>query len=471
LQYITAFFLIFREEFLYIKSKTVYFLMKLRYKYVSKKVVKIDKMFSPKILVISHNSFSKVSNNGKTLESIFNCFPKEKLAQVFFSENENPDFEFCYNYFKVTDSNVLKSLLKGYADCGIELRPKEEEAQFQDEQFKSKSNLFRLGKSMSDYLVLFRDFLWSFNSWKSKSFLDWSKQVNPDIVFYVGGNYGFSHAIAQFTAQKMQVPLVSYFTDDYLIFPKNKNILDWIQRMRMKKFYTRTIHQSSLCFAIGDSMAKEYTNYFKKEFYPIMNSIEKQEYVPYVENQDLQLTYIGGLHLDRWKMLLRLAKLLTRGTIHVYSIERPSDEILLKFRNHNILYIGAVRGHDLIKTILASDVLLHVESDDVYNSSLTKLSVSTKIPEYLMSGRLVVGFGPEGVASMKVLSENSIGIVLSSKSQDSCIKSQLEMICTNFELRKQIGLKGYKFAVENFDNEKTAKGFKNKIIKINQNEY
>jgi glycosyltransferase involved in cell wall biosynthesis len=424
-------------------------------------------MDNPKILVISHNCFSKVSNNGKTLESIFKYFPKAKLAQVFFSQNESPDFEFCDTYFKITDSNVLESLIKGYADCGIELSPKEEVAQFQNQQFKSKSNLFRLAKSMSDYMVLFRDFLWSFNSWKSKSFLDWTTKVCPDIVFYVGGNYGFSHAVAQFTAKKMQAPLVCYFTDDYLIFPKNKNILDWIQRRRMKQFYTLTVDLSSLCFAIGDSMAKEYTNYFGKVFYPIMNSIEKQEYVPYIGNQDLKLTYIGGLHLDRWRMLIRLANFLTNGAIHVYSIERPSDEILLKFKNHNILYKGAVRGQDLIKTILESDVLLHVESDDVYNSTLTKLSVSTKIPEYLMSGRLVVGFGPEDVASMKILSDNSIGIVLSSRSQDSVLKNKLETICTNFEMRKQIGLKGYKFAVENFDNEKTAKGFQNKIIKLN----
>lgn len=423
-------------------------------------------MDCPKVLVLSHNSFSKVANNGKTLESIFKYFPKENLAQVFFSENENPDFDFCDNYFKITDTDVLKSLLKGYSDCGIVPSSKQNHLPLSDNNPAKASKLFRYAKSKSDYMVFFRDLLWSFNSWKSKSFLHWSATFNPDVIFYVGGNFGFSHSIAQFISNYLKVPLVCYFTDDYLIYPNSKNLLDGIQRLGMKKFYTKTVHQSSLCFAIGDVMAKEYSTYFGKQFYPIMNSVERQAYVPPIEKKDIIFSYFGGLHLNRWKMLIRLAQSIPTGTLNVYSVEKPSDEILLQFDKENVQFKGGVKGENLIKAIQESDVLLHVESDDSYNRTLTKLSVSTKIPEYLMSGRLIVGFGPDDVASMKILSDNGIGIVISSQLQDNAIKLELEKITSNFELRKKIGLKGYAYAADHFDNEKIAKEFKNKLEKL-----
>jgi hypothetical protein len=61
------------------------------------------------VLVVSTNCFSDVYNNGKTLESIFSSFDKRNLAQVFFSENMNPDLNFVNNYFKISDVNVLKN--------------------------------------------------------------------------------------------------------------------------------------------------------------------------------------------------------------------------------------------------------------------------------------------------------------------------------------------------------------------------
>lgn len=413
-----------------------------------------------KVLVVSHNCFSKVSNNGKTLESIFSGFSKENIGQVFFTEDMNPDFDFCDNFFKITDTDVLKSLLKGSSDCGMALFPVRNNS---NKVIFKGSKLLKFAKSKMDYMVTFRDLLWSFNTWKSKPFINWCREFKPDVIFYVGGNFGFSHNIACFLSRILEVPLVSYFTDDYLIYPKNKNLLDSIQRIRMKKFYAKTVQQSSLSFAIGSFMAKEYSSYFEKEFLPIMNSIVKQEYIEYFEKKEVTISYFGGLHLNRWKMLIRLGNSLSIGSLNVYSIERPSKEIILEFEQANIKYKGAVEGENLKNAILESDVLLHVESDDLYNRTLTKLSVSTKIPEYLMSGRLVLGFGPEEVASMRILSDNKIGVVIPSSVSDDCLKSELIKITSDFELRKQIGLQGYDYAIKNFDNKIIATEFKQRV--------
>lgn len=418
-----------------------------------------------KILIISHNSFSKLFNNGKTLESIFGEFHKENLAQIFFSENEIPDLEYCNNYFKITDTNVLKSFFWGYSDCGSVVKSGESKNNGKV-LIKRQSTLFDFFKSRVDYLTVFRDILWSFNSWKSKSLLNWVRNYNPDIVFYVGGNYGFSHKIARYVSKKFNLPLVTYFTDDYLIYPIDKNIFEYLQHQRIKLFYPKTIQQSSLCYAIGDLMANEYSNYFKKGFISIMNSVEKQDYVRYKPNVKIEMSYFGGLHLNRWQMLIKLANLVTDIKINVYCVEKPNEEILKLFLKSNINFRGAVEGENLKKAILSSDILLHVESNDLYYKSLTKLSISTKIPEYLMSGRFILGFGPPDVASMRILSDNHIGKVISSELTDGEIKTELDSIISNSDLRETIGKKGYNYAIEHYDKEKIAKDFKTQLEKI-----
>ena len=60
-----------------------------------------------KILIVSHNPFSRISNNGKTLESIFRNFKKEELAQLYFVEDKDVDLEYAGSYFKITDKELL----------------------------------------------------------------------------------------------------------------------------------------------------------------------------------------------------------------------------------------------------------------------------------------------------------------------------------------------------------------------------
>ncbi len=413
-----------------------------------------------KILVISHNSFSKLGNNGKTYESIFSKIKKENISQLYFSQNESPDFDFCDNYFKITDLDVINSLVKCHSKCGGIVR---------NDNTETSTHLdlktFNKFKQKSKYLTLARDMLWKFNSWKTKDLNIWLKEFNPDIIFFVGGFSGFSYNIACYVSKLLDKPLVTYFTDDYILYPKNRNFLDRIQRIKMKRVYKNIINKSSKLFVIGDLMANDYTNHFSKQFYPIMNSVPIEPYIDYKKREKITISYFGGLHLERWKMIVRIAQLLDDNTnINVFTIAKPSDEIINEFNRVGIVYCGSVKGDDLKKSMINSDILLHVESDDLYYKSLTRLSVSTKIPEYLMSGRLVLGYGPEEVASMKLLSDNNIGVVLSSKLSDDEIKLQLLNILNDYNEMKKNGYSGYKYVCENFDNEKIATEF---IVQLN----
>lgn len=412
-----------------------------------------------KVLIISHNSFSKVYNNGKTLEALFSHFEKNKLAQLYFSQNENPDFDYCEKYFQITDRNILDRILHFSSKCGDVV----ENHYIVD---KNNDKLFTFAKKRSKYLMFLRDILWKTNLWKTKRLYQWCNDFNPDVIFYVGGNQGFSHSIARYISRILKKPLITYFTDDYLIFPKNRNIIEKIQWWRMNRFYKKTINQSSLLFTIGELMSKEYSKYFNKEFFPIMNSVPIVSYTSYQSKEKITISYFGGIHLDRWKMIVKLAKAMENVDFNVYTIVKPSHEVIRAFQSVGVTYKGGIRGDDLQKEILNSDILLHVESDDNYYRSLTRLSVSTKIPEYLMSGRVILGFGPPEVASMRLLSDNNIGVVVPSTITDLELKKMMNEIVSDYKMRYNIGLKGYNYAVKNFNNIEIIDVFTSKIESI-----
>lgn len=416
---------------------------------------------SKKILVISHNSFSKSSNNGKTLESMFSWVSRENIAQLFFSENEFPDHTFCSNYYKITDIDILKTYL------GIESsKAVIDQNYFQKDSHKKQNSkaklLFNTLKTVFKRNKVFRDKLWRGNRWKNPRLMNWVNNFNPDLIFYLGGDFKFSHQIATNLSESLNIPLVVYFTDDYIIYPKVVGILEKSNHKRLIETYQRTISKAEVSFAIGEKMAKEYSEYFGQTFYPIMNSVHVLPYQKKEESQTIIISYFGGLHLNRDNAILRLGKLLELKDVElrIYSNSEISSKLLNQFKLANIKYMGPVFGEDLKNAILSSNYLLHVESDDPFIKSITKLSISTKIPEYISFGRTVIGFGPPDLASMEFLKEYNIGYYLNIEDDDFKLKKDLANIINDKELSTNLAVNGYNFAKEKFNNKIVTDNFK-----------
>ena len=280
----------------------------------------------------------------------------------------------------------------------------------------------------------------------------WLKNTGADVVFFVGGSAGGFHSIARYVAKYLNVPLATYFTDDYLIYPIDNDIIERFQTWRMKRFYKRTVDASSLLFCIGEKMSAEYTAYFGRQFNPIMNMTPVVPYVKKFISQRPVIAYFGGLHLGRWQMIARLSDVVKEfATVQVYSFSDITPEIDAAFKSSGVVYKGGLHGEALKTTMHDSDVLLHVESDDAYYRSRTRLSVSTKIPEYLMTGRPVIGFGPTEVASMCLLSDNNIGLVIPCDAADVCIETRVRNLIEDQDAYDALSLRAYEYAVEHFD--------------------
>lgn len=418
-----------------------------------------------RILIISNNPFSSYTNNGKTLESLFSWVPQSDLFQLYFHNSQEPDFFFCKNYFKVTDLEVIKTICN-FKSCGNKVC---------NDSTKNVSNWTETNKIVKknrSSLLIFRDILWKigYNKFKRKNLYEWFETISPDLIFFVAGNCGFAHEISLDLSKRYNVPLYTYFTDDYIIYPQYTNLLEVLQKFRLKGIYEKTIKRSVSCFSIGEEMSKVYSLKYNKNFIPIMNSVNLSSIPPKTIKSPIIISFFGNLELNRWKMIARFAnklklveKLFNMDVlVKVYSMSILDDEMVSTFKQSNIEFCGFVSGDSFKEALKNSNILLHVESDDKVYSSLTRLSVSTKIPEYLVSNRPIIAYGPSDVASISLLQKNKIGYVIDCKEEDSVITDLLkkyinEIITGNNYICKR----AYNFVAQNYDKNKIQECLKN----------
>ncbi|MFH0736061.1 MAG: hypothetical protein V1773_16525 [bacterium] len=421
-------------------------------------------MTFPKILIISHNALSMHTNNGKTLYSLFKDWPSENIAQFYF-HNEAPESDKFSSFFRVTDIDIVKVLFgrRKKSNCGEIIEKKVSDSTSNHKKSTISVFLNLLLKNCPFIVTLLRNILYQTKLWNSALFSNWCKNFKPEGVFFLGGNYKFSFDIAVFLSNKYKIPLYIYITDDYILNNANSLILLNSQRNNLIKTYKKSFNIAKNVFVIGDMMASEFRLFFNRDFIPIMNIIEIDKYNIKTDNKketnNITITYIGGLHLNRWKQIIEFGELIKRIEadsnykikVEIYSFEIPPKQIYQKLSKHPLYFCGSLFGEKVIEKLNNSDILLHVESEEKKYRQLTKLSVSTKISEYLASNKCIIGFGPSEVASMKFISDNNIGITITDNMTIDEKINTIKTVIVNKQLREEYGKRAFSFAQNTLD--------------------
>jgi glycosyltransferase involved in cell wall biosynthesis len=385
---------------------------------------------------------NKNQNNGKTLLSIFKGWDPDKLAQMYFLP-EIPEKEVCNNYFRITDSDVLKSIFK---IGNIKKSEGEKKSAITTLQF--------IRNFKGPFFFLMRDLIWKFHN--KDSYYLWLNNFDPEIIFYVTGTNTFSYDIALNISKKRKIPLVLYFTDDYILPRRTINPFWWLQNVRLKKRFYFALNLSSKNFVIGDSMNEEYSRRFGKDFDTLMNLVELHDIE---EKKDLDkitfiVSYLGNLALGRWKALAIIAEQIKRLKeegfkilLEVYSLQKPNAKILKLLHNPPYsVFKGAVTDQNEIDQIISrSNLVLHVESFSKKDKDVTRFSVSTKISEYLSYGKCILAYGPEDVASIKYLKRNKAALICNDSKE---VYEGIRQILVNSTLKQEYMLTAYNLAKE-----------------------
>lgn len=365
---------------------------------------------SIRTLIISNNPLSETNNNGKTIASFFSNTKKYNLSQLYFS-NEQPCFNITNNFYKISDSDVLKSLFYKDQKAGQIVKLSN-----QQRGENNSINLQKVIESTKKFQIsrILREIVWRIATWNNNELNQWLETVNPELLFFVAGDSLFAYQIAQYIQQKFSTEMIVYITDDYILKRQTINLFWWFRRNKLIRKMREVINDAELLITISPRMQEVYSRIFNKRSFVAANISESMKNREENKTPSYRFVYTGGLHLNRDKILLKIGEAVEEINedyeenieFYIYSNKHPSSGFIRRIEKLEYTTFGGSLKPNELKTVLNNaDSPIFVESFDKKSIEATRLSLSTKIPEYLSLGKPIIAIGPDNISSMNYLSE------------------------------------------------------------------
>ena len=423
-----------------------------------------------RLLIISHNSFSDTKSNGKVLTSLFRTWPRDKIAQLYFW-NELPSETVCNRFFRLRDHDILKGNLSGQPAEGTEVFNRissldDSASNDADRNSFISSIIYRVYANRMPIAELIRDIMWRKSKYASTQLIRWIDEFKPEVVFLQGSYMSFAYRIALWICDQSGAQLQISLTDDETFVKNRFSPFAWINYARLHKWFSRSLRKSSATYAIVPAMKAAFETKYKCEnMHFASNGIDVRPFDDEEQNahSELRLLYAGNVGLNRWKILRSLGKSLLalkkkgcNARLEVFSPVHVPEKIQKALTINSVMsYEGSLNAEELSRAIKRSNVLVHVESFSRKYRRVTRLSLSTKIAESLISGRCLLAIGPSDVSSIGYLKELAAAHVICSKNTEQLEREMLPIFDADY--RRKIAKTAYSVALKNHDVEKIRK--------------
>lgn len=420
-----------------------------------------------KCLVIMHNQLNNKTNNGKTVLSILSKIPRKDIGLLYLTKTENNEDKIKRSFYL----SEKEQLLKFFNYYKLKNKIKEKKIKNSEKEQKNKLTFLRifLDKiSRSGIVLVIRNFLWADNRWWKPELDEWIKEFSPTMIFIVPGYIEGVMDCALYYSDKLNIPIVSFVTDDYFTKIKSKNILKNYIYKRLYKKYKKLSEKSKLHYVIGEKMAMKYNKFFYCNNIPIMNNVKLKEKTRSFEIQaSPKFIFTGNIGIGRLKQLLRLGREIEKmnlkysisSYLDIYTPEKISNKELKEIEKCKFCnYKGSIYGKELEKVVRSSDILVHAESFEKKYKNLLETALSTKIPEYMNSGKQILILGPKYSESVDYIFRNNAGYCITTEKED-ITRDLYKMISNKKERIKNIE-NAFMCVEKNHSVEKRAKEIK-----------
>jgi len=229
--------------------------------------------------------------------------------------------------------------------------------------------------------------------------------------------------LASGLSEKLGVPLVPHFMDDWADNLFAQGQLGGYARRVAERELARVWTRAPVCLTIGEQMSAEFAQRFGLPCFVVGNSVDFDEFAALAGRQsvpvgaELVMRYVGGLHLGRDMVIESVAKRLAGRQyegrpwcleLHVPAVD--SDIARRLSQQPNVRFGGSLTPSEVPQALVSADALLFIESAAPGVAKFTRLSVSTKVPQYLAARRPIMVIGPAEQASVGALLRAETGI-------------------------------------------------------------
>ena len=264
-------------------------------------------------------------------------------------------------------------------------------------------------------------------------------------------------------SKRCEISIVPFFADDWPTTLYEGSPLLSVPRAGVQRALRAVLAQTHSGMAGSPAMAAELQSRYQKPFSTFMRTIAVPSVCPEPKlhlsgSSETRMVYAGRLNCERWRALIDVGQALeceaaSGRNIHLDVFCPEEDARLYGVR------IAAMSRVSLRGTLLPSelsaklpdyDILLHMESFDEPQKRYTRLSLSTKIPQYLAVGRPILMYGPADVSVTQYVRQSGGGLVVDRRGVPA-LAAALRQLSQSCALRTALAKTGWDTARRSHD--------------------
>lgn len=438
----------------------------------------MDIFFPPKILVVNGEPFNDLTATGITMSNLFRGWPKERLLQIYTS-NVSPNLDLCPNNIRLSSRNLKPfSFFCGQFSAGLRSKGMTTLGPLANNSDVTPVIPQRLLKMVRKSVVPFLDFLpYQLNGKDLKTI----REFKPDVVYSMLGSIRLVRLVDSL-AKQFEIPVVPHFMDDWIstYSVPGRSLGSPIHVFYLRRAVKRLFDSIPLAMSIGELMSKEYSLKYARDFCDFMNPVEVPAAYPRMIKQrpdePVRFVYVGGLHLGRAECLAEIGAVLQglkdEGCPVAFDIYAPVHDAdsatRLEAIGDAVVYRGSVRAEAVGSVLSESDIAVHVESFSSDCAEYTRLSVSTKIPQYFAAGIPVLAYGPSGLASCQYVRSSRAGVLVD-KRGGSALGEAIRTLALENDSRREMGMRAWTRAREFHEAAAVRRRFCEALFSASQN--
>lgn len=419
----------------------------------------------PRVLVIDGNPFSWTRNTGIVKSPLFAGWPKDRLCQIT-SSDVGAEFDVCERYWRLSKRSVLRGLF-GCAPSRMQCEMTKPQTAPDASSVNSRRRRLR---SLSSWLSLeikvsLSELIFRLPSVLSLPLCSWVDAFNPEVIFTFGGSGATLH-MCVLMADRWKAKIVPYFADDWVNTLYTEYVFGSVLRRNMRHWFDRCLAASPVRLTATEAMAREYEQRYGGRFQVMDYAVVARPYSLPPSLAAVRFLFVGTLVPHRWPCLRKLGQALDslaeeglKGELVIYSYPEELKTLMNQHLPRSVKLAGTAPPGDVARLQAEANVLVHVESFDEKSRAYTRLSMSTKIPQYLMAGRCVLAMGPAEGASIRYVSENRVGVAVTEDNIDA-LRDALRFLISDEHARRNLGERAYQVAVERNDETRQRRLFR-----------
>jgi glycosyltransferase involved in cell wall biosynthesis len=419
-------------------------------------------MTYPRVLIVYHSCINKADATGVSIRNWFADWPKDHLAQIY-SGNEIGDERFCGRSFCLgRDERRFSRMFFRLKASPLGDANRQAPLERGGARIETVAGRYDHLKQRCSSLAI-RSGIWEliFPPVISMTLAAWITDFNPDIVYAQGYDLSFAW-LAVWIMKRFGLPGCFHAVDDWPRFLYREGIFSRLMRPYVDDAARALIESSCVRYSIGRGMADAYRSRYGVDIEPLMICDNLQRFrdaTPrrLVPDDCISIIYTGGLGHYRWRALVDLAAaariLENEGRkvrIITFTPAVPPEAVKeLSALTH--IQFEPLPSHEALPGILkGGDILYLPETFDAAEADVIRLSVSTKAPLYMMSGKPILVYSSP-VTGVMTYARNSGWGYRVERQDVRLLADAVRRLHTDPLLRKTLAEKSLTIAEENHE--------------------